>query len=159
METWEHESGPETKERCLVMVLEAGFKNQPQATACSSKHGGRWTNVPWRARRASDRGSETDGRRETHNLPPYTGVRETNDWTNPNGSLKANWTHFGWGLLRMLSAPVSFLHSKVYSHLAQALATSMLSATKNRCGMGFRVEPLLCFFSIFSCCLDEKGKS
>lgn len=58
--------------------------------------------------------------------------------------LPPNFAHFGWGLLRMSSAPVSFLHSRVFSHLAQALATSMLSATKNRCGMGSRVEPLVC---------------
>lgn len=51
--------------------------------------------------------------------------------------------HLGWGLLRMLAALVSFLHSMVVSHLAQALATSMLSASKNRCGMGSSEEPLV----------------
>lgn len=45
--------------------------------------------------------------------------------------------------MRILSALVSFLHSSVISHLAQALATSMLSANKNRCGMGAREEPLV----------------
>lgn len=44
--------------------------------------------------------------------------------------------------MRISSAPVSFRHAIVASHLAHALATSMLSASRNRCGMGGRVEPL-----------------
>lgn len=49
----------------------------------------------------------------------------------------------GWGLLRILSALMSFLHCRVISHLAQALAASRFSATKKRCGKGSKVDPLM----------------
>lgn len=42
----------------------------------------------------------------------------------------------------MMSALFSFLQSRVSSHLAQAFALSMLSASKNRCGIGANFDPL-----------------